>query len=76
MNGNRLRVHPVALDEAEAAIDWYAQRSRRAAEMFLDELERAIGGSGGSLTWNGGTGVDMMASLHFPGEEGNRICYL
>lgn len=42
MNGNRLQVHPAALDEAEAAIDWYAQRSRRAAEMFLDELERAV----------------------------------
>jgi plasmid stabilization system protein ParE len=42
VNGNRLRVHPAALDEAEAAIDWYAQRSKRAAEMFLDELERAM----------------------------------
>ena len=42
MNGNRIRVHPVALDEAEAAIDWYAQRSKRAAAMFLDELEHVI----------------------------------
>src|SRR5438105_2102689 len=37
-----LRVHPAALEEAEAATDWYAQRSRRAAERFLDELDRAI----------------------------------
>src|SRR5438270_4861374 len=35
-------IHPAALEEAEAATDWYAQRSRRAAERFLDELERAI----------------------------------
>jgi toxin ParE1/3/4 len=37
-----LRIHPAALEEAEAAVDWYAQRSKRAAEMFLDELDRAI----------------------------------
>ena len=42
MNGDPLRIHPVALDEAEAAIDWYAQRSRRVAGRFLDQLERAI----------------------------------
>jgi plasmid stabilization system protein ParE len=36
------RIHPDALEEAEAAIEWYAQRSRRAAELFLDELDRAI----------------------------------
>jgi plasmid stabilization system protein ParE len=37
-----LRIHPAALEEAEAATDWYAQRSRRAAERFLDELDRAV----------------------------------
>jgi plasmid stabilization system protein ParE len=37
-----LRIHPAALEEAEAAVDWYAQRSRRAADRFLDELEGAI----------------------------------
>lgn len=30
------------MEEAEAAFDWYAQQSRRAAERFLDELDRAI----------------------------------
>ena len=30
------------MEESEAAVDWYRQRSRRAAEMFLDELNRAI----------------------------------
>ncbi len=38
-----VRIHPAALEEAEAAVDWYRRRSRRAAEMFLDELEGAIG---------------------------------
>jgi plasmid stabilization system protein ParE len=37
-----VQIHPAALEEAEAAIDWYAQRSRRAAEAFLTELRRAI----------------------------------
>jgi hypothetical protein len=30
-----LRIHPAALEEAEAALNWYAQRSRRAADRFL-----------------------------------------
>ncbi len=42
MNGESLRIHPAALEEAEAAVDWYARRSRRAAGMFLDELDRAM----------------------------------
>jgi plasmid stabilization system protein ParE len=37
-----LRIHPAALEEAEGAPDWYSQRSKRAAEMFLAELDRAI----------------------------------
>lgn len=42
MSIESLRIHQAALEEAEAATDWYAQRSRRAAERFLDELDRAI----------------------------------
>jgi plasmid stabilization system protein ParE len=37
-----LQIHPAALEEVEAATDWYAERSRRAAEVFLKELERSI----------------------------------
>jgi len=37
-----LRIHPAALEEVEAATDWYAQRSRRAAERFLEELDLAM----------------------------------
>jgi len=37
-----VRIHPSALEEAEAAIEWYGRRSTRAAGMFLDELDRAI----------------------------------
>ncbi|MGP8245047.1 MAG: hypothetical protein ACLQVN_11080 [Bryobacteraceae bacterium] len=32
MTGGSLQIHPAALEEAEAAIDWYSRRSRRAAE--------------------------------------------
>ena len=35
-------LHPEALDEAVAATEWYAKRSRRAAEAFLDEIDRVI----------------------------------
>lgn len=42
MTPGPVRIHPAALDEAEAAADWYARRSRKAAQMFLDELEHAI----------------------------------
>ena len=42
MTASSLRIHPAALEEAEAAVDWYAQRSTRAAGMLLDELDRAI----------------------------------
>jgi len=42
LSAESLRIHPAALEEAEAAVDWYAQRSRRAAGLFLDELDRAI----------------------------------
>jgi len=37
-----VRIHPDALEEAEAATDWYGARSLRAAERFLDELTRGI----------------------------------
>jgi plasmid stabilization system protein ParE len=42
LNIESLRIHPAALEEVEAAADWYAQRSRRTAERFLDELDLAI----------------------------------
>ena len=35
-------IHPEALDEAAAATKWYAKRSPRAAELFLDEIDRLI----------------------------------
>lgn len=37
-----MAIHPAALEEADSAVTWYARRSRRAAGMFLDELDRAI----------------------------------
>ena len=37
-----VRIHPAALEEAEAVTEWYRRRSPRAAAMFLDELDHAI----------------------------------
>ena len=42
MSSASVRIHPSALDEAEAATEWYRRRSARAAGMFLDELDRAV----------------------------------
>ena len=37
-----VRFHPAALQDAEGAAAWYAERSVRAAVRFLDELDRLI----------------------------------
>jgi plasmid stabilization system protein ParE len=37
-----VRIHPAAIEEAEAAYDWYSERSLTAAQGFLEELERAV----------------------------------
>ena len=42
MSSASARIHPAALEEAEAAAEWYGRRSMRAAWMFLDELDHAI----------------------------------
>jgi plasmid stabilization system protein ParE len=42
VTGNDVRIHPAALEEAEAAVEWYGKRSRRAAEALLSEIDRTI----------------------------------
>ncbi len=37
-----VQVHPEALAEAEAAWEWYDERSSAAAEAFMKELDHAI----------------------------------
>ena len=37
-----VRFHPAALQDADEAAAWYAERSVRAAVRFLDELDRLI----------------------------------
>ena len=37
-----IRLHPSAAEEAEAAFEWYLDRSPRAANAFLDQLSHAI----------------------------------
>jgi|ERR1035441_435947 plasmid stabilization system protein ParE len=34
--------HPAAVRDAEEAVTWYAQRSLRTADRFLDELDRLV----------------------------------
>jgi toxin ParE1/3/4 len=42
MSGKPVEFHPDALAEAEAAAVWYQERSLRAAEGFVGELEKGI----------------------------------
>lgn len=42
MPSETIRIHPAAEQEAEAAFDWYLERSSAAARAFLRELDRAI----------------------------------
>lgn len=42
MNGDRVLFHPEAAAELEAGLAWYAERSTKAAEQFLLELDRAL----------------------------------
>jgi len=42
MSSKPVEFHPDALAEAQAAAAWYRNRSPRAAEIFLSELEKAI----------------------------------
>ncbi len=37
-----MEFHPEAFAEAEAALAWYRERSVRAAEVFVSELEKAV----------------------------------
>jgi plasmid stabilization system protein ParE len=37
-----VQIHPAAWEELEAADEWYAQRSNRAVDEFLNDLRRAI----------------------------------
>lgn len=38
----RLAFHPAAIAEAEAARNWYAERSKPAAVAFVAEVDRAV----------------------------------
>jgi plasmid stabilization system protein ParE len=35
-------IHPAALDEDKSALAWYLERNQRAAENFVEEIERAV----------------------------------
>ena len=37
-----VEIHPDAIQEAAAAVEWYASRSQQAAEAFTAELDRAV----------------------------------
>jgi plasmid stabilization system protein ParE len=42
MKARQIEIHPEAVAEAEAAIDWYAERSSRAPTAFMEELDKAV----------------------------------
>jgi plasmid stabilization system protein ParE len=42
MSASPIEFHPEAAQEVEAAVLWYGERSLRAAEAFLKELENAL----------------------------------
>ncbi len=42
MTTKQVEVHPEALAEVEAALEWYAERSLRAPVAFMEELDKAI----------------------------------
>lgn len=42
MKGERLWVHPGAIEEAQAAYEWYHARSPEVADAFMNELDRGI----------------------------------
>lgn len=42
MGTERVWVHPDAIEEAQAAYQWYHQRSPEIAEAFMTELDRGI----------------------------------
>lgn len=37
-----VEIHPDALQEAVAAVEWYAARSQQAADAFIAQLDRAV----------------------------------
>jgi plasmid stabilization system protein ParE len=42
MSPRPIVIHPAAITEARAAVDWYRTKSLSAARAFLKELDRAI----------------------------------
>jgi plasmid stabilization system protein ParE len=42
MSPRRIDVHPEAVDEAQAAAQWYRERSALTADAFLAELDLAV----------------------------------
>jgi plasmid stabilization system protein ParE len=42
MSTGQVFFHPEALEEAEAATRWYRERSPRAAQRFVEEIDEAI----------------------------------
>lgn len=37
------KLHPAAIEDAQAAKDWYAEHNVAIAQAFVDELDRAMG---------------------------------
>jgi len=42
MSARQIEIHPEALAEAAAAVNWYSERSQRAPAAFLAEIDAAL----------------------------------
>jgi plasmid stabilization system protein ParE len=42
MAGERLEIHPEALEEIKSAVRWYRERSESAAVRFVEEFDEAV----------------------------------
>ena len=51
MSPRQIDVHPEAVAEAQAAAQWYRERSALAADAFLVELDRAVERIAESPNW-------------------------
>lgn len=55
MAGKQIQIHPDALTELKSALEWYLERSERAAREFVAEVDQAVSLVAGSpRRWPGG----------------------
>jgi plasmid stabilization system protein ParE len=68
MAGERLEIHPEALEEIKSAVRWYRERSESAAVRFVEEFDEAVALIAQSPNrWPGGrNGTRKLVLRRFP----------